>query len=161
MLSFFKKNKQKPALLSPLTGTAMPVSEAPDPVFADKILGDGVAIEPMLGKVVSPANGTIAQIAHSLHAVGIETDDGLEVLVHLGIDTVKLDGEGFTCHVAVGDKVTAGQHILDMDLALIREKGFSTVSPCIVTSMDAVEEFQCQTGPVTLGESVVIQYRNK
>lgn len=103
MLNFLKGKQLE--IAAPLTGKVIPVTEVPDPVFAEKVLGDGIAVDPTEGTVYSPVDGTIFQIAHTFHAMGIESDDGLEILVHLGIDTVKLEGKGFQSFVEVGQKV--------------------------------------------------------
>ena len=106
MLNFLKGKQLE--IAAPLTGKVIPVTEVPDPVFAEKVLGDGIAVDPTEGTVYSPVDGTIFQIAHTFHAMGIESDDGLEILVHLGIDTVKLEGKGFQSFVEVGQKVKKG-----------------------------------------------------
>ena len=109
MLNFLKGKQLE--IAAPLTGKVIPVTEVPDPVFAEKVLGDGIAVDPTEGTVYSPVDGTIFQIAHTFHAMGIESDDGLEILVHLGIDTVKLEGKGFQSFVEVGQKVKKGDKI--------------------------------------------------
>lgn len=159
MFSFLKKNR--PQMLAPVSGECIAIADVPDPVFSDKVLGDGVGLRPTDGKILSPVSGTVAQVAHTFHAVGIESDDGLEILVHLGIDTVKLGGEGFTCHVEVGQKIKAGDALMDIDLAFIQEKGLSTVSPCIITNMDAISSFTPQYGPIKAGETVIMTYELK
>ncbi|MDF1493333.1 PTS sugar transporter subunit IIA [Caproiciproducens sp. CPB-2] len=156
-MQLFGRNK-KQTILAQQTGKAILITEVPDPVFADKILGDGIAILPSKNGVYSPVSGTIVQIAHTLHAIGIESDDGVEVLVHLGIDTVKLNGEGFTCHVEVGQHVAAGEKVMDMDIQAIAEKGYSTISPCIITNLDAVKNLECGQGNVSGGKSVVMSF---
>lgn len=107
----------------------IPVTEVPDPVFAEKVLGDGIAVDPTEGTVYSPVDGTIFQIAHTFHAMGIESDDGLEILVHLGIDTVKLEGKGFQSFVEVGQKVKKGDKIMEMDIGFIRDRAFPRCPP--------------------------------
>lgn len=154
---FGKKNK-KYEILAPMSGKAVSITETPDDVFSGKILGDGVTILPENGEVVAPVDGTVVNIAHSYHALCIEGDAGAEVLVHLGIDTVELDGKGFTCHVKQGEHVKAGQKLMDMDLDFIREKGYNTSSPCIVTNGDEVKNLTAQTGAAQAGKTVVIQY---
>ncbi|MBW7571583.1 PTS sugar transporter subunit IIA [Caproiciproducens faecalis] len=156
-MQLFGKNKKR-TILAQQTGKVILLAEVPDPVFANKILGDGIAIQPTANEVYSPVSGTIAQIAHTLHAIGIESDDGIEVLVHLGIDTVKLNGEGFTCHVEVGQHVAAGEKVMDMDIQAITEKGYSTISPCIITNLDTVKSFECKQGNVSGGKSVVMNF---
>lgn len=156
-MQLFGRNK-KHTILAQQTGKAIPISEVPDPVFSGKVLGDGIAIIPSTNEVFSPVSGTIAQISHTLHAIGIESDDGIEVLVHLGIDTVKLNGEGFTCHVEVGQHVAAGEKVMEMDIKAIESKGYSTVSPCIITNLDAVRNLECNPGNVTGGKTTVMNF---
>ncbi len=159
MFSFFNKNN--PQVLSPLTGECVAISDVPDPVFSDKILGDGVAIIPQNGIAVAPVDGEILQIAHTHHAIGIKTDDGLELLVHLGIDTVKLNKEGFKVVVEVGQKVKCGDKLIEMDIPLIESKGFKVITPCVVTNMDEVKTFSPVYGKVTAGETAVLTYKMK
>lgn len=158
-MGLFGKKESK--MMAPQTGKAVPITEVPDPVFSGKILGDGIAVIPSSNAVLSPVSGTIAQVAHTFHALGIETDDGIEVLVHLGIDTVKLNGEGFTCHVKVGDHVSVGDKLMDMDIDAISAKGFQTISPCIITNLDDLKSFEAITGDVTAGQTTVMTYKKK
>ena len=103
-------------ILSPLTGTAVPLEEVPDPVFSQKIIGDGVAILPRDGNLVSPIDGEVVSIAETLHAYGLRSEDGIEVMVHFGLETVALKGECFQCCVKIGDKVKAGSLLAKADL---------------------------------------------
>lgn len=148
MLNFFKKNNQL-ELKSPIVGTALSLSEVPDEVFASKMMGDGMAVEPTENILYAPINGEIVQVFPSLHAVGLKTSNGLEILLHIGIDTVNLDGEGFESFVGVGDKVTAGQKLISFDLDLIKEKAKSTITPLIITNMDKVENIEYYYGKST------------
>lgn len=157
-MGLFSRKDKTMKILAPQTGKAVPVSEVPDPVFSGKVLGDGVGILPTEGGVYAPVSGTVVQVAETFHAVGIESDDGLEVLVHLGIDTVKLKGEGFTCHVKEGQHVSAGDKLIDMDLAFIESKGLSTVSPCIITNVDNAKNLAVLPGEATAGETAVMTY---
>lgn len=155
-MGLFTKYKN---LVSPMTGESILVENANDPVFKEKVLGDGIAVIPTDGTVVSPCDGTIEQIAHTKHAICIESSDGLEILIHLGMDTVGLEGEGFEVFVDVGDKVTAGQKLATMDLEFIKSKELDTLSPCIITNLDKLKEFKCETGAVEAGKSTVIKYK--
>lgn len=121
-------------LLSPMAGSVIPLSEVADPVFSGGAVGDGVAIVPTSGDVHSPAAGTVAAVMKSGHAVAITTDEGAEVLIHVGLDTVKLEGVPFDVQVAKGDRVTAGQRLLTADLDAIEAAGCDTVTPVIVTN---------------------------
>lgn len=119
--------------LVPLTGTLVALDQVPDPGFAGKQLGDGIAIEPSEGKVYAPFDGTVAHvIKKSKHAVILEHASGAQVLIHVGIDTVSLKGEGFVLHVETGEQVKAGQLLIEFDLDVIRAAGLSTVTPVIV-----------------------------
>ncbi|MFD1884465.1 beta-glucoside-specific PTS transporter subunit IIABC [Paenibacillus wenxiniae] len=121
-------------VLSPVAGHIVPLTEVPDPAFASEAMGKGVAIEPAAGRVVAPFDGTITVAFKKKHALAIVSDHGAEILVHVGIDTVKLEGKPFTLHVKEGDRVTAGQLLLEMDLQQIRDAGCATVTPIIVTN---------------------------
>ena len=120
----------------PLTGDILAASDIPDPAFAAGALGASFAINPTDGTVRSPVNGTIATVFPTRHAIGIEADNGLEILIHFGIDTVKLDGAGFTALVKEGERVSAGQAILQVDLDAIRDKVPSPITPIIFTAYD-------------------------
>ncbi|APX32109.1 PTS sucrose transporter subunit IIBC [Brachybacterium sp. P6-10-X1] len=119
-------------LRQPVPGAVVPLSEVPDPTFAGGIMGPGVAIEPTSGEVVAPAAGTVTHVFPTGHAVALTLDDGTEVLVHVGLDTVKMQGEGFTTLVETGEHVSAGTPLLRADLSAIRVAGYSTVTPVIV-----------------------------
>lgn len=154
----FGRKKQTPVIVAPVTGKAIPITEVKDEVFRDKILGDGVAMIPEDDTFYAPCSGTIVQIAHTYHAVCLESDNGVEILLHLGMDTVQLDGEGFTCHVKPGQHVKAGDKLITMDRAFVTEKGYQIVSPCIVTNLDAVKDLSFLTGETTHGETPIMKY---
>lgn len=124
-------------LLAPITGTAIKMTEVPDPVFASEAMGTGAAVRPTEGKLYAPASGTISVLAETGHALAMTTDAGAEVLMHIGIDTVTLKGAPFTAHVRLGDHVEAGQLLMDVDLDAIRAAGLDPVTPVIVTNSDA------------------------
>lgn len=126
----------KTAVFSPFTGSTVPIEEVPDPVFAEKMLGDGVAVQPAQGTAVAPLDGTITVLHSSGHAFAIQADNStLGVLVHIGLDTVKLKGQGFKLHAKVGDRVKAGQPVVEFDLALIAAAGYSALSPVILPDL--------------------------
>lgn len=132
---------------APISGRLVCLTDVPDAVFAQKIMGDGFAIDPEDGQVVSPVNGTITSfMADTRHAVGITAADGLEVLVHIGIDTVKLAGEGFTALVEQDSVVRAGQPLLKVELNLIRDKVPSLISPVVFTNLPAGKTVQVEPG---------------
>jgi sugar PTS system EIIA component len=137
---FGKKEKiQEETLFAPLQGQVVKIEDVPDPVFAEKMMGDGIAIDPSDGEVVSPVNGEIVQVFPTKHAIGIKSEAGLEVLVHIGLDTVQMNGEGFTSHISVGDKVQVGTKLVSFDLELVREKAKSTITPIIITNSEVVK----------------------
>ncbi|MFC7371669.1 PTS glucose transporter subunit IIA [Fictibacillus iocasae] len=134
-----KEKQTEDTLVAPLTGKVVALEDVPDPTFAQKMMGDGIAIEPIEGVVVSPVNGEIVQFFHTKHAIGIKSEAGTEILIHVGLETVGMKGEGFEGHVEVGDKVSAGDKLLSFDLDLIKEKAASTITPIIITNSDKIE----------------------
>lgn len=132
----FNREKEEKSLeiYAPLNGKIIALEEVPDPVFSQKMMGEGIAIEPVDGKVLSPVNGKIIQVPESKHAVGIEAEDGSEILIHVGLETVALKGEGFTAKVSQGDKVKVGDELIEFDLAYITEHAEATVTPIVITN---------------------------
>ena len=135
-------------LLAPLAGKLVPIEESPDPVFAQKMVGDGVAIDPTGSTVVAPCAGTISQVMDSMHAVAVKADNGVEILIHVGIDTVMLKGEGFDCKVSMGDKVEAGQVLIEFNAELVGSKTPSLQTAVLVTTGETVT-------PATAGSQLV------
>ena len=123
-------------LTSPVTGTVIPLSQVEDAVFSGGILGEGVGLIPEEGKVFAPADGTISAITETKHAVGMTSEDGAEILIHVGLDTVQLGGEGFVLHCKVGDKVKQGALLLEFDMEKIKEAGFPLTTPVLVSNMN-------------------------
>lgn len=147
MFNLFKKKESKDLLvMSPMNGQIIALENVPDPVFSGKMVGEGFAVEPSEGLVFAPVSGEIVQLFPTKHAFGIRTEEGLEVLVHVGIDTVQLKGEGFTAHVGTGDKVSQGQLVLTVDLELLKSAGKSTATPVIVTNMTEVADMKMVEG---------------
>lgn len=143
-------------LVSPLSGTAIAMTEVSDPVFASECMGRGIAIIPDEGTLYAPADGTVIVLADTGHAVGMKTDAGTEVLMHIGIDTVALEGKPFTARVKLGDHVAAGQPLMDIDLEYIRAQGLDTATPMIVTNTaDYASVEALADGPVKPGDPVV------
>ncbi len=139
MFSFFKKEKN---LLSVANGRVIGLNKVPDQVFSQKILGEGFGVVPTEGHFFSPTDGTVTDVTDTLHAYCITTHDGLEILVHIGIDTVELKGQGFTPLVKKGDRLSAGDAIAHADLELLKKKGYSTVTVVVVTNTDKLREFK-------------------
>lgn len=141
---------------SPLTGTIIPLSEVHDEVFASEMMGKGCAIIPEEGKVYAPFDGKVVGLLDSHHAVGMESTDGLEVLIHVGMDTVKLNGRCFTIHVEEGEQVKKGQLLLEFDIPGIKEAGYEVTTPVIITNSDEFHDVQMKAeGQVTAGTQIL------
>ena len=150
-------------LVSPLDGQVKPLSQATDPVFSSGVMGQGVVIEPSQGEFVSPVNGTVTVLFPTKHAVGIVSEEGVELLMHIGMDTVSLDGKGFEAHVAQGDKVVVGQQLISFDTNVIKEAGLITETPVIITNQD---DFQADVEgdlprDIKRGDVLMIAHRTK
>lgn len=122
------------ALASPFTGKVVPLEEVADDVFSQRVMGDGVAVLPSEGRVVAPVAGTVGKLFEGGHGFAIETPEGLQVLVHVGLETVHLEGDGFTVKTNEGDEVAAGDEMVTVDLDRMREFGIDMVSPVVVIS---------------------------
>ena len=137
-------------IVSPLTGEVKELSQATDPVFAQGVMGQGVVILPSEGELVAPVNGTVSVLFPTNHAVGIVSDEGVELLMHIGMDTVNLDGKGFEAHVAQGDRVSVGQKLVSFDIAAIQEAGLVTETPVIITNQEQFQADEQRTLPRTV-----------
>lgn len=124
------------AILAPMSGTALALDQVPDSTFASGLLGQGVAIIPAVGKVIAPFSGEVASLFQTKHAIGLLSDSGIELLIHVGIDTVKLDGAPFTAHVKEGDRVKAGDLLLEFDRQAILDAGYDLATPIIISNSD-------------------------
>lgn len=124
-------------IVSPLASQVKELSQATDPVFSSGVMGQGLVIEPSEGELVSPVNGTVTVLFPTKHAVGIVSDEGVEMLMHIGMDTVGLDGKGFEAHIEQGDHVTIGQKLISFDMDVIKAAGIVTETPVIITNQDA------------------------
>ena len=151
-----ESKKVPEVILAPLTGKAVPLSEVPDPVFSDKVLGDGVAIIPADGKIVSPVDGEISTVAETGHAYGFTSEDGQEILVHVGLETVSLNGECFKVYGKAGDKVKKGDLVAEVDLGYLKEKEINPITPVLLCSDTEGKELQYGEGEVEAGKSVVL-----
>lgn len=144
-------------ICAPLEGEMRVLSEIEDPVFSSEALGKGCAIEPSKGEIVAPFDGTIEQVAETSHAVGLMGDNGVEVLIHVGMDTVELKGKGYDPKVKVGDKVKKGQLLLKFDMAAISAAGYKLTTPVVVTNTDDFTSVEpIATGKVTEGQDIVL-----
>ncbi len=155
MFQFFKK-KEVPVIKAPVNGKAVPLSEVSDPTFGEGILGKGAAVIPSDGKICAPADGEIVLLFDTLHAVSLKTDNGAEILVHIGLDTVALKGDGFTAHVKNGDKVHAGDLLITADLEKIKAAGYDTITPVIVCNTDEFADVEPSVGKeVSVGDTLI------
>lgn len=158
----FGSKTNEETIVAPLTGAVKNIEEVPDPVFAGRMMGEGVAIDPTEGLVVSPVDGEIVQLFHTKHAVGIKAKNGTEILIHVGLETVKMEGEGFEAHVSEGQAVKAGDKLISFDLGLIREKAKSTITPIVITNTDAAESIKTTVGvTATKGSTEVMKVTMK
>lgn len=143
-------------IYAPLSGEIVNIEDVPDVVFSEKIVGDGVAIRPAGDTIVAPVNGTIGKIFETNHAFSIESEDGVELFVHFGIDTVELKGEGFTRIAEEGQAVKVGDPIIKFDLELLESKAKSVLTPVVISNMDEISNLEKRSGGVVAGESVVL-----
>ncbi|MBW4080835.1 PTS glucose transporter subunit IIA [Paenibacillus sp. S150] len=157
------KKEEKPAgqpaleISAPVSGLAVPLAGVPDETFAGGHMGRGIAIEPREGKLTAPFDGRIAHVVKSSHAVILEHSSGLQLLLHIGIDTVSLKGNGFISHIASGDEVKAGQLLIEFDIAAIQAAGYQTITPVIVTGIGEIApEVACHYGQVTAGKDSIL-----
>ena len=158
-MGFFKKLFGKPMdeLCAPVAGNAVPVSQVPDPTFAEELLGKGIAIEPTEGKIFAPCDGTVDMMFETGHAVSLVADFGAEVLIHVGLETVELKGEHFTIHCANGDKVKKGDLLIEFDMEAIKAAGYNTITPMLVCNSADYPTFKTNTGKAVTNADVVIE----
>ena len=127
-----RKEEKSRNILAPMSGQVVPLEQVPDAVFSQKLMGDGAAIQPDDGKIYAPVSGKVVTVADTLHAYGIRAEDGSEILIHVGLDSVTLKGKGFESHVKEGDAVTAGQLIAEVDLNVLQGNDIPTITPVIL-----------------------------
>ncbi len=139
MFSFFKKKDDVIMLYKPVAGKVIDISDVQDDMFSTRMMGDGVAIEPEKDVILSPCDGKVLLIPKTLHAVALEASNGAEILIHIGIDTVELKGEGFTSHVHAGDTVKRGEQLISFDRAYIEREGKPLTTPIVITNADEKE----------------------
>lgn len=140
-------------ILAPISGRAVPLSEVPDEVFAEGMAGEGVAVVPEAsGEAIAPVSGTLVKLFEGGHAFGIATDEGVEMIVHLGLDTIEMRGAGFERIATEGDRVEVGQPIVYFDLDAIREAGYDSVTPVVITNADEHPVSSQNIGEVRAGD---------
>ena len=133
-------------IYSPIEGEACSLDEVNDPVFKEKILGEGIAVKPHKGQVFSPVDGTVALLFETKHAISIQSEQGTEILIHVGLDTVNLKGAFFTAYVKTNDKVKAGDLLLEFDMEKIKEAGYDLITPVVICNGAAYSEIIPHTG---------------
>ncbi|GGA47847.1 PTS glucose transporter subunit IIA [Kroppenstedtia guangzhouensis] len=143
--NWFGKKQKSLVLSAPLKGKLVPLDQVPDPVFSEKMMGDGAAMEPAEGVLRAPVDGEVIQLFHTKHAVGIRSVEGLEVLLHIGLETVAMEGEGFSAEVKEGDQVKTGQPLIQFSLETVREQAKSIVTPIVITNMDRVDRLELKS----------------
>ncbi|MCX8574980.1 MULTISPECIES: PTS glucose transporter subunit IIA [unclassified Gilliamella] len=146
-------------IIAPLSGEIVKIEDVPDVVFAEKVVGDGIAIKPAGNKIVAPLNGRIGKIFETNHAFAIESDEGIELFVHFGIDTVELKGEGFTRIAEEGQQVKVGDTIIEFDLPLLESKAKSVLTPVVISNMDSIVELTKLSGSVEAGKTPVMRVK--
>ena len=147
-------------LLAPFSGKTVELASVPDPVFAEKLTGDGLAIELNSDTVLAPCDGVISLFFDTKHAFAITTDDGIQILVHVGLDSIILNGEGLTALKKSGDRVQAGTPILKIDLDVLRKNSINMISPVLIVNYDKVSNLKtrCPGCEVAAGSDEVLQY---
>ncbi len=154
MLNIFKKNTEK-KLLAPCDGQVVSIDKVPDPVFAQKMVGDGFAIIPSSNDILSPVDGEIIQVFPTHHAICLKSVDGLEIIVHVGIDTVELKGEGFTCHTEVGATVKAGDKLLTFTPEVLETHEKNPITPVVITNQEILKKITVLSGTVAAKDVAV------
>lgn len=152
----FNKEGATP-LYAPMTGNVVRMEEVPDPAFAEKMMGEGCAIVLADGKIVAPIDGEINVAFATGHAYGLIDKDGVEILIHIGIDTVEMEGEGFTTYVKIGDKVKKGDLLAEVDLDKMKAYGKSLISPIAIIDKEKVI-LHCIGENVVAGETLLLEY---
>lgn len=160
MLSnFFTKQKLK--VLAPLSGEVVSLEEVPDPIFSEKMMGEGIAIMPTEGNIYSPFEGIVIFVAESKHAIGLRSKDGVEVLIHIGLETVSLKGKGFNLHVNVGEAISPKQLLMEVDWPYLKEHVPSIVTPMVITNSAEMDIQLVKTNNCTFGETVLMNISPK
>ncbi|WP_458398284.1 PTS transporter subunit IIBC [Anaerotignum sp.] len=151
----------KKSIFAPMSGTVVPLEQVPDEVFSKKLLGDGVAILPKEGKIYAPVDGEVATVAETLHAYGFLSKEGMEILIHVGLETVHLKGEGFISHVKAGDPVVKGDLIAEVDLDFLKNRDISAITPVVICNGAEDLDLQTADGEVTAGQDTLIVLKEK
>lgn len=158
-MGIFDKLFGKPLgeLYAPVAGSAVPVAQVPDPAFSENLLGYGVGIIPTEGKAFAPCDATVDNMFHTGHAVTLVSGEGAEILIHIGLDTVNLNGKHFTIHCKNGDQVKKGDLLIEFDLEAIKAEGYNPIVAMLVVNSKEYSQFQTSTGKMVTNKDVVIE----
>ena len=158
-MGFFNKlfGKKTDKFYAPMAGNAVPITEVPDPTFAEGMLGNGIAIQPTEGKVYAPCDATVDMMFTTGHAVSLVADCGAEILIHVGLETVSLEGKPFKVLAANGDKVKKGQVLIEVDLEAVKAAGLPTITPMLICNTDDYPTFNTIVGKDVTNDDVVIE----
>ena len=157
MFGIFGKTQE---IVAPISGRTVDITEVKDAVFSEKMAGDGLAIDPTGDIVVAPADGELTMLFGTKHAFGMTLTKGVQILVHIGLETVSLNGEGFTALKKQGDRVKKGEPIIKIDRAFITSKGISLITPIIFTELDKLKSFEARVGiDVVAGVTPILTYK--
>lgn len=149
-------NKRKLQIYAPVTGEIFTLDQVPDPVFSQKMMGEGIAIMPKNGNIHAPIEGTITLISETNHAIGLLSNDGTEILIHIGLETVSLKGQGFTVAVKTGERVFVGQLLIEVDWEYIRDNAKSIITPIVITNSTEKNVQYEGTKECLMGETVIM-----
>lgn len=143
------------SIKAPMSGQVLKLSEIKDPAFSSEMIGKGLAINPNNGKVCSPVDGKVSMLFETNHAIGITSDKGLDILIHIGMDTVELKGKGFSSSVKNGDRIEVGQALIDVDLDLLKAEGYDIVTPIVITNVDKIKDLvETSSDQISIGEEL-------
>lgn len=154
-MGLFDFISKKTTIVCPVEGEVLPITSSSDKVFSEKMMGDGFVVKPIKGEFFSPVNGVVSMVSDTKHAIAFTTDK-FDVLVHIGMDTVRLDGQGYEILVEVGDKVKIGQKVANVDINFINKSGFSTETPVVVTNLDGKGIQLLKTGKCNVSDELVV-----
>src|SRR5215212_439387 len=147
-------------LIAPITGVIVPLDDVPDPVFAERLVGDGVSIDPLSQELLAPCDAKVIQVHRAKHALTLDAD-GIEIVMHIGLDTVELKGEGFTAHVSAGDVVKRGDKLITFDADFVATRARSLLTEILVANIDNIASIDARAGMVTAGADVLMEVKFK
>ncbi|MCR1898255.1 PTS glucose transporter subunit IIA [Irregularibacter muris] len=161
MFGILKKSNKKLEIKAPIKGKLIKIEDVDDPVFAQKMVGDGVAIDPKENKVLSPIDGEVIEVFPTKHALGLKTENNVEILIHIGLDTVDLKGEGFEVHVKAQDKVKIGDPLVTFDREILKEKAKSLIIPVLITNYQEMKAIEIKEGEINPIEDTIMTVKTK